>query len=56
MAESFHKKIIWLEAMKKGSAHQFYLNNGFKILGNTKVELPGVIENESEMWLLGKNV
>ena len=56
MATSFRKKIIWLEAMKKGSAHKFYMSNGFEILGDTKVALPGVIEKESEMWLLGKNL
>ena len=56
LATSLHKKVIWLEAMKKGRAHKFYQNNGFEIIDETKVKLPGIIESEQEMWIMKKRL
>ena len=42
--------------MKKGRAHKFYQNNGFEIIDETKVKLPGIIESEQEMWIMKKRL
>ncbi|NKI32974.1 GNAT family N-acetyltransferase [Croceivirga thetidis] len=56
LAKEFQKKVIWLEAMKKGKAHQFYQSNGFKTIGETTVNLPNVLPWESAMWILAKTI
>ncbi len=45
---------IWLEAMQKGPALDFYRKQGFEILGTTAVPYPEVLEEEKPMWILGK--
>ena len=54
MAQKFSKKIVWLETMKKGRAKAFYQNNGYQIIGESAVELPGVLPSESGMWVVAK--
>ncbi|SFR50941.1 Acetyltransferase (GNAT) family protein [Robiginitalea myxolifaciens] len=44
---------IWLEAMQKGPALNFYLKNGFEIIGETQVPYPEVVPEERHMWVLG---
>lgn len=55
-AATLHKEVIWLEAMKKGRAHKFYQKNGFEIIDETKVQLPGIIASEQEMWIMAKRL
>ncbi len=50
------KKIIWLEAMKKGNAKEFYHKNGFEVIGDAEITLPGVLQEEKEMWVMGKRL
>ena len=56
LAHSFQKQIIWLETMKKGKAKNFYQKHGYGIIGESNVELSGVLENEKEMWVMGKYI
>jgi GNAT superfamily N-acetyltransferase len=56
LAKGRRKKIIWLEAMKKGRAKTFYQKNGYEIIGESAVELPGVLQAEKEMWVMGKRI
>jgi len=53
LGRELDKGFLWLEAMQKGPALSFYLNNGFKILGETQVPHPEVLEEEKMMWVLG---
>jgi len=53
-AKEMQKKIVWLEAMQKGPALDFYLKNGFEISTASKVTLPTVITSESLMWTMIK--
>lgn len=53
-AINLNKKVVWLEAMKKGDALNFYLKNGFNIVGETSIELKGIKPTEKEMWVLAK--
>jgi len=46
------KRFLWLEAMQKGPALSFYLNHGFKIIGETQVPHPEVLKAEKMMWVL----
>jgi ribosomal protein S18 acetylase RimI-like enzyme len=55
-AQKRGKKIIWLEAMKKGRAKNFYQKNGYEIIGESAVELSGVLKEEKEMWVMGKHI
>ena len=50
------KKFLWLEAMQKGPALSFYLNHGFKILEETRVPHPEVLEEEKGMWVMGREL
>lgn len=56
LAHGFQKKIIWLEAMKKGKAKDFYQKHGYHIIGESYVELSGVLEDEKKMWVMGKRI
>lgn len=51
-----NKSMIWLEAMKKGQAKNFYKNQGFKIIGDSTVNLNGVLHEEKEMWVMYKHI
>ncbi len=55
-ARRLQKKVIWLEAMKKGNALAFYQKNGFGIIGETQIALPGVKPDQKEMWVLAKSI
>ena len=55
-ARAHNKKVIWLEAMKKGVAKNFYQKNGFKIVGETIITLKGILHQESEMWVMAKTL
>jgi GNAT superfamily N-acetyltransferase len=52
MGETHNKKSIWLEAMKKGPALQFYLKNGFKIHGEIQHPSPEVVADQKAMYTL----
>lgn len=55
-AIELHKKIIWLGAMQKGPALQFYLKNGYDIYSESKVPFSVVIEEEKAMWVMVKKL
>jgi GNAT superfamily N-acetyltransferase len=50
--KTHHKKLIWLEAMQKGPALQFYLKNGFKIHAEIEHPSPEVVADEKAMYIL----
>ena len=52
LGREMDKRFLWLEAMQKGPALSFYLNQGFKVVGQTQVPHPEVIEAEKMMWVL----
>lgn len=56
LAHRLQKKIIWLETMKKGQAKNFYQKHGYEMIGESNVELPGVLEEEKAMWVMGKRI
>ena len=56
LAKDHKKEIIWLEAMKKGNAKSFYQKHGYTIIGESNVELSGVLEEEKEMWVMAKRL
>jgi len=56
LGRNMGKRFLWLEAMQKGPALSFYLNQGFKILGETQVPHPEVLEDEKMMWVLVRNI
>ena len=56
LALTFKKKTIWLEAMKKGKPLNFYQNNGYQIVAETKITLGGIKPEECEMWVLAKSL
>lgn len=53
-AQELGKKIIWLDTMQKGPALQFYLKNGFEIIGKSEVQLPNVLPTEKQMYIMAK--
>lgn len=55
-AKESNKKIVWLDAMQKGPALDFYLKNGYEIYGESKVPYATVKEDEKLMWILTKKV
>ena len=55
-AKELKKKLIWLDTMQKGPALHFYLSNGFKKYGTTKVPFPQVIEAEKPMFIMIKEL
>ena len=46
------RRILWLEAMQKGPALAFYRRFGFRILRQTRIPHPEVLEAEAPMWVL----
>ena len=56
LGQELGKRFLWLEAMQKGPALSFYRNCGFKILGETQVPHPEVLEAEKMMWVLGREL
>ena len=55
-AKHLRKKVVWLDTMKKGSALDFYLQNGFSIVKESSLQLPGAIDSERPMWILARRV
>jgi len=55
-AKELNKKVLWLDTLKNGPALNFYLNRGFAILGECHLDLPHVIEQERDMWVLFKRM
>ena len=55
-AQELNKKVIWLDTMQKGPALEFYLKNGFKISGESRVIFKTVIEDKSMMYIMTKAV
>lgn len=55
-AKDRQKKIIWLKAMKGGSAHGFYQKQGFLLNSETILTYPLIKEEHREMVTLIKEV
>ncbi len=51
-----NKIAVWLDTMKEGPALQFYLKNGFRILGETAIPYPEVLPGAGAMWILGREL
>jgi len=47
---------IWLKAMAKGPAREFYLKAGFRKIGNSSIPYPEVLPAEAAMWVMGRDV
>ena len=56
LARNFNKKVIWLETMKKGKAKNFYQNHGYQTIGESNVQLLGILEEEKAMWVMVKHL
>ena len=52
-ARSLGRRGLWLEAMARGQARDFYLEQGFRFLGHAEVPYPEVLPEERAMWVLG---
>lgn len=50
------KKVVYLEAMQKGPALPFYLNNGFAIIATTQIPFANALEAEKPMYVLLKKI
>lgn len=50
------KKVIWLEAMKKGKPLNFYRKHGYTIVAETEITKPRVLEEEKGMYVLLKQL
>ncbi len=55
-AKTLGKDFVWLKTMQKGLALNFYKKQGFRILEETQIPYPEVLEAEKKMWVLGKSV
>lgn len=55
-AKELDKQIIWLDTMQKGPALHFYLKNGYKIHGESKVHFAAVLPEEKFMWVMVKKI
>ena len=55
-ARNLEKNLIWLDTMKKGTALNFYLKNGFVIHKESQLTLPNAIEEERPMLILTKTL
>lgn len=49
-------KTIWLKVMAKSKAVQFYLKNGFEIIGKTELVHPMILSLHSEMYIMSKSL
>lgn len=54
LAREMGMEWIWLEAMQKGRALQFYLDKGFEKAGETRLPFPNAREEERPMFILVK--
>jgi GNAT superfamily N-acetyltransferase len=56
LAEKNKKDVVWLYAMKKGKPLDFYKKHNYKIVKESCIDLPNVLDAEKEMWLMAKNL
>ncbi len=56
LAVAHQKDVVWLYAMKKGKPIQFYKKHGYTIIKEAEIELPKVLDEEKEMWLMAKKM
>ena len=56
LAEKNKKDVVWLYAMKKGRPLDFYKKHNYKIVKESCIDLPNVLDTEKEMWLMAKNL
>lgn len=49
-------RALWLEAMYKGPARAFYLQQGFRFLAPAEVPYPEILPEERAMWVMGREV
>ena len=56
LAKKRLKKVVYLEAMKKGPALPFYIANNFTIVGTTEVPFPNAINEEKPMFMLLREI
>lgn len=50
------RRVLWLEAMQKGPAIAFYQRFGFRIVRETRIPHPEVLEAEAPMWVLSLEI
>lgn len=55
-ARSSGYKGLWLEAMYKGPARAFYLQQGFRFLAHAEVPYREILPEERAMWVMGREV
>lgn len=54
LAKEQDKEMVWLFAMKKGKAVDFYKSHGYTIIRETTLNLPSVLPSEKEMWIMAR--
>lgn len=52
LAVKYGKKVLWLDTMKNGRALAFYLDFGFRIIGEKDLEFPTALEDQKRMCLM----
>lgn len=52
IAKKNQKDTILLYAMKKGKPLEFYKKHGYQIIKEAFIDLPNVLDQEKEMWLM----
>lgn len=50
------RDFVWLKTMQKGLALTFYKKHGFRVLDETQIPYPEVLEAEKRMYVLGRSV
>ena len=55
-ARAMEKQVVWLDAMQKGPALNFYLKNGFEIYSEREIRLPKILEAEKHMYIMVKRL
>lgn len=56
LAKTKKKDVVFLYAMKKGNPLRFYTKHNYSIIKEAFIELPNILENEKEMWLMAKKI
>ncbi|GMN09499.1 hypothetical protein MTsPCn9_00450 [Croceitalea sp. MTPC9] len=56
LAKRHEKDSVWLYAMKKGKPIRFYKKHKYRIVKESYIELPNVLETEKEMWLMERKL
>ncbi|MFT6797138.1 MAG: GNAT superfamily N-acetyltransferase [Maribacter sp.] len=55
-AKAAEKKVLWLAAMQKGPALNFYKKNGFSIHSTTEIKFKQAIKAEKPMFIMIKKI